>query len=60
VNSILERFHQILSEEAKQHAYFQQDNATAHTSQLSMAVLREIFELWPPCFPDLSACDFYL
>jgi hypothetical protein len=25
-----------------------------------MAVLREIFELWPPCFPDLSACDFYL
>jgi hypothetical protein len=67
VNNILEPFFQTLTEEDKQHAYFQQDNATAHTSQHSMEALREIFGeriiswgLWPPRFPDLSVCDFYL
>jgi hypothetical protein len=67
VNNILESFFQILTEEEKQHAHFQQDNATAHTSQHSMEALHEIFGeriisrgLWPPCSPDLSVCDFYL
>jgi hypothetical protein len=67
VNNILEPCFQILTEEEKQHAYFQQDNATAHTSQHSMVVLCEIFGeriiswgLWPSCSPDLSVCDFYL
>jgi hypothetical protein len=36
VNSILELFFQMLTEEEKQYAYFQQDNAAAHTSQHSM------------------------
>jgi hypothetical protein len=43
VNNIFEPFFQILTEEEKQHAYFQQDNATAHTSQHSMEALHEIF-----------------
>jgi hypothetical protein len=42
VNNILESFFQILTEEEKQHEYFQQDNVTAHTSQHSMEALREI------------------
>jgi hypothetical protein len=43
VNNILELFFQILTEEEKQHAYFQPDNATAHTAQHSMQDLHEIF-----------------
>jgi hypothetical protein len=67
VNNILEPFFQTLTEEEKQHAYFQQNNATAHTSQHFMEALCEIFGeriksqgLWPPHSPDLSVCDFYL
>jgi hypothetical protein len=67
MNNILELFFQILTEEEKQHAYFQQDNTTAHTSQHSMGALHEIFGeriisqgLWPLHSPDLSVCDFYL
>jgi hypothetical protein len=36
VNSILEQFFQKLTEEEMEHAYFQQNNATAHTSELSV------------------------
>jgi hypothetical protein len=43
MNNILEPVFQILTEEKKQYAYFQQDKATAHTSQYSMEDLREIF-----------------
>jgi hypothetical protein len=43
MNNILEPFFQILTEEEKQHMYFQQDNAKAHTSQYSMEALHEIF-----------------
>jgi hypothetical protein len=43
VNNTLESFFQILTEEEKQDVYFQQDNATAHTSQHSMEALRGIF-----------------
>ena len=48
-------------------AYFQQDSATAHTADLSLQLIREIFEdrviskgLWPPRSPDLTVCDIYL
>jgi hypothetical protein len=61
VNNILEPFFQILTEEGKQHVYFQQDNATAHTSQHSVEALHEIFSgmtisrgPWLPHSPDLS------
>jgi hypothetical protein len=50
--------------------WFQQDGATAHTAQNSMAVIRGMFPQhvtshfgdveWPPRSPDLSACDFFL
>jgi hypothetical protein len=50
--------------------WFQQDGATAHTAQNSMAVVRGMFPQhvifrfgdveWPPRSPDLSACDFFL
>ena len=47
-----------------------QDGATAHTSRVSMSVLRERFPErlisirgdleWPARSPDLSPCDFFL
>lgn len=50
--------------------WFQQDGATSHTANASMAVLRRMFRgkiiskfgdvPWPPRSPDLSVCDFYL
>jgi hypothetical protein len=43
VNNILEPFFQILTEEEKQYAYFQQDNAAAHTSQHSMRPFVKFF-----------------
>jgi hypothetical protein len=39
----MEHFFQILIEEEKQLAYFQQDNVTGHTSQHSMEAFDEIF-----------------
>lgn len=50
--------------------YFQQDGATCHTSNESIAEVKRLFPGkviskrgnvdWPPCSPDLSACDFFL
>ena len=50
--------------------WFQQDGATAHTARASMTVVWQMFLQhvvsrfgdvpWPPCSPDLSACDFFL
>ena len=47
--------------------FFQQDNATAHTSHQSMRLLGEIFGeriisqgLWPPRSPDLTQPDYFL
>jgi hypothetical protein len=58
MNSILEPLSQVFTEGEKQHEYFQQ-NARAHASQQSVAVLREIFGeklisrgLWVPGSPD--------
>ena len=51
-------------------AWFQQDEATAHTAWRSMQVLQEIFLVklislrgnvgWPVHSPDLAPCDFFL
>lgn len=50
--------------------YFQQDEATCHTSNESIAEVKRLFPGkviskrgdfdWPPCSPDLSSCDFFL
>ena len=50
--------------------WFQQDGATAHTAEVSMTVLRNLFPgrlisrfgdvPWPPRSPDLTAPDFFL
>lgn len=50
--------------------WFQQDGATAHTAQISLTVLRQMFPGWlvslrgdigwPARSPDLSMCDFFL
>lgn len=47
--------------------WFQQDNATCHTSAETMNMLREFFDhrviskgLWPPRSPDLTPADFFL
>lgn len=55
---------------AYQDMFFQQDGATCHTSNPSMAVLRRLFPNrviskkgdipWPARSPDLSVCDYFL
>jgi hypothetical protein len=67
MNSIFELFFEVLTEEEKQNAYFQQDSATAHTLQQSVAALHEIFGeriisqgLWLPHLLNLSVCSFYV
>jgi hypothetical protein len=67
VNDILNQFFNQLTAEERQHGYFQQDNATAHTANATMVAIREVFEdriisreLWPPKSSDLSFCKFYL
>ena len=46
--------------------YYQQDNATSHTADLSLNRIREMFEervisknLWPPQSPDLIPPDYF-
>jgi hypothetical protein len=43
-NDILNPFFNQLTAEERQHGYFQQDNATAHTANATMAAIREVFE----------------
>jgi hypothetical protein len=47
--------------------YFQQDGATCHTSNESMALINRIFmdsviskNLWPSRSPDLTSVDYFL
>ncbi|KAJ4433897.1 hypothetical protein ANN_16210 [Periplaneta americana] len=47
--------------------YFQQDDATCHTSNESMELIASFFDdriisrnLWPPRSPDLTMLDFFL
>lgn len=54
----------------RRNVWFQQDGATAHTSNVCMAEVRRLFPGkvishrgdvdWPPRSPDLSPCDFFL
>jgi hypothetical protein len=43
-NDILKSFFSQQSAEERQHGYFQQDNATAHTTNATMVAIREMFE----------------
>ena len=67
VDLILQPFFAEVTEEERDHAYFMQDNATAHTAHISMREIVDVFEdrivsrgLWPPRSPDINPCDFYL
>ncbi|PSN46547.1 hypothetical protein C0J52_19601, partial [Blattella germanica] len=67
VDLILQPFFAELTEEERDHAYFMQDNATAHTAHISMREIVDVFEdrivsrgLWSPRSPDINPCDFYL
>jgi hypothetical protein len=44
VNGILNSFFNQLTAEERQHGYFQQDDATAHTANATMVAIREVFE----------------
>ena len=56
--------------ELEEDVWFQQDGATAHTSHLSLSILREMFPGhrislrgdigWSARSPDLTPCDFFL
>ena len=56
-----------LDDEEPSSGYFQQDEATSHTSQASMAEIQSVFGhrviskgLWPPRSPDLTPPDYFL
>ena len=64
---IIHPFTRQLTEQEIQTTFFQQDGATAHTSNATLNVLREFFGeriiskgLWPPRSPDLSPPDYFL
>jgi hypothetical protein len=44
VNDILNSFFNQLTAEERQHMYFQQDDATAHTANATMFAIWEVFE----------------
>lgn len=65
--SFIDQFVITLSDNERRHAWFQQDNATAHTSRQTTRYLTQTFgnrridkELFPPRSPDLTPVDFYL
>lgn len=67
ITNILEPFFEDLTDDEREHAYFQQNNATVQTTRNSVSALQEVFdesiiitELRSPRSPNLSVCDFYL
>jgi succinylglutamate desuccinylase len=46
INDTLNPFFNQLTAEERQHVYFQQDDATAHTANATMFAIREVFEDW--------------
>ena len=65
--NVLEPFVAQLSEREIEHAWFQQDGATAHTAVKSLEFLDGIFAnrvisrgIWPARSPDLTPLDYYL
>jgi hypothetical protein len=63
---IFNEFVDQLEDDKLRNVYFQQDGATCHTSNESMAKIESFFDdriiskaLWPPRSPDLSPPDFF-
>jgi hypothetical protein len=64
------KFDDLFDEHGAENVWFQQDGPTAHTSNHSLGILREIFPGhvvslrgdigWPQSSPDLTSCDFFL
>jgi hypothetical protein len=57
----MEQFFEQMTDDERQHGYFQQDNATAHIARNSVRALQKVFDdkiistgMWPPRLPDLS------
>ncbi|PSN41908.1 hypothetical protein C0J52_06823 [Blattella germanica] len=66
IDQIIYPFLSLLNEDEIQRCFFQQDNATPHTSNKSLKVLNELFGeriiskgLWPPRSPDLTPPDYF-
>jgi hypothetical protein len=64
---ILLPFFEELHDDEIHHGYFQQDGATAHTSNETLELIREYYDdriisrdRWPPRSPDLTPLDYYL
>lgn len=64
---IINNFVNNLTAEERGQCWLQQDNATSHTSRISMAHIRQTFDnrviskdLWPPRSPDLTPLDYFL
>ena len=63
INDVLKPFLTKLSNTDKRIGYFQQDGATAHTSNASLTIVGSRIiskNLWLPRSPDLTPPDFYL
>lgn len=63
-NNLLQPFIEQLHDDELLHGYFQQDNATAHTTRESIAYLSEFFDNrivnFPPRSPDLTIMDYFI
>ncbi|XP_063919174.1 uncharacterized protein LOC135134425 [Zophobas morio] len=70
LEEILGPFIRELHDDELAFGFFQQDGATAHTAQITIATLREFFDqrvigrntehIWPPRSCDLTPADFFL
>jgi len=56
-----------MTKDLKKCGCFMQDSAMAHAVNFLLAALEEVFRkwlmpcrLWPPKFPDLNLCSYYL
>jgi hypothetical protein len=69
-NFLQPKLDDFFDEHGAESVWFQQDNATAHTSRCSLGTLRQMFPGhvvslrgdigWSPLSPDLTPCDFFL
>jgi len=57
---ILTQFFRELTEEEKIHSYFMQNGATAHTINLSLAALEEVFSKQLPRLDNLQFVVLYI
>jgi transposase len=64
---IIDDFIDNMSLEERGTCWFQQDGAPAHTANITLNYLEELFQgrviskgLWPPRSPDFNPCDYFL